>query len=264
MNSNPMRSISMDGEKSMQRDNDTENSGNKVTSGRKTRMPFALRKRVLAAAALSCILLTPSRTISAAAPDHDERIVTELSALGKQGDIIARAREQVLEILQQNNACTAWFQESDPDPAEVFRSLHFELEERGPSYVYGMRDPDRGQLFKHPWAAKSFEYGGRSSTITLNARGPFFNRTSRVLQLDPGGMVARPIGNLQLAVSPYTGNSPGAQIVILLHELGHITGRLPEDNDSWDGRSTRNTSEVMRHCKAVTRAAVHNNSRSNN
>jgi hypothetical protein len=102
----------------------------------------------------------------------------ELSALGKQGETIARAREQVLEILQQGNACTAWFQESDPDPAEVFRSLHFELEESGPSSVYGMRNGQGEQVFKHPWAARSFENGGRNSIIQVNANGPFFSRIS--------------------------------------------------------------------------------------
>jgi hypothetical protein len=41
----------------------------------------------------------------------------------------------------------------------------------------------------------------------------------------------------------------------------YLIGRLPEDDDSWDGRSTRNTSEVSRHCKAETIAAAHNTSR---
>src|ERR1700741_2965699 len=105
----------------------------------------------------------------------------ELSALGKQGDTIARAREQVLKVLQQGDACTAWFQDPDPDPAEVVRSLYFALEMRGPSYVYGIRDSRDAQFFKHPWAARSIESGGRGCTIVLNANGPFFNRTSFVM-----------------------------------------------------------------------------------
>jgi len=68
----------------------------------------------------------------------------------------------------------------------------------------------------------------------LNANGPFFNRTSVVMQLDPRGMPARPDGNRLLTVSSYEGNTPEAQITILLHELGHIIGRLPEDGDSLD------------------------------
>jgi hypothetical protein len=81
------------------------------------------------------------------------------------------------------------------------------------------------------------------------------------MQLDPGGTFARPGGNLMLTIASYNGNTPEAQITILLHELGHIIGRLPEDDDSWDGRSVRNTSEVSRHCKSETRAAAHNSSR---
>ena len=173
----------------------------------------------------------------------------------------ARAREQVLEILQPGNACSAWFQEADPDATEVFRSLHFELEVAGTSYVYSVRDSVRGQLFKHPWAARTTENGGRNSVIQLNGNGPFFNRTSRIMQLDPGGTFAWPAGNFMLTISSYNGDTPEAQITILLHELGHIIGRLPEDDDSWDGRSFRNTSEVSRHCKSETRAAAHNSSR---
>jgi hypothetical protein len=254
----------MDVGRSMQRDAHIDNHGKCAASWWKRSWQFVLRPKWIVAAVLSCLWLAPSRMNSAPAPDHDERVALELSALGKHGDTIARAREQVLEILQQDNACTAWFQESDPDPAEVFRSLHFELEASGPAYVYGMRDADRGMLFKHPWAAKAFQNGGRRSTILLNANGPFFNHSSTLMQLDPGGVIARPTGNFVLMISPFTGNSPGAQIVILLHELGHVTGRLPSDDDSWDGRSGRNTAEVLRHCKAETRAAVQNGSKGGN
>jgi len=240
---------------------ETKFSESGATSWRKRRQLYGLRRRVIAAAALACTLFASSPSYSMSASNYDDRVVLELSALGKQGDTIARAREQVLEILQQGNACTAWFQGADPDPAEVVRSLHFALEMRGPSYVYGIRDSHGGQFFKHPWAARSIENGGRDSTILLNANGPFFNRTSVVMQLDPRGMPARPDGNRMLTVSSYEGNTPEAQITILLHELGHIIGRLPEDGDSLDGRSLRNTSEVLKHCKTETRAAAHNSPR---
>jgi hypothetical protein len=232
-----------------------------TTGRRKRHQLFGRRQRVIAAAAITCALFAPSPSYSESALNNDDSAVLELSALGKQGDTIARARDQVLEILQHGNACAGWFQEADPDPAEVFRSLHFELDIRGPSYVYSLRDRERGELFKHPWAAKSIEYAGRNSTIQLNANGPFFNRTSVVMQLDPRGMVPRPEGIRILTISSYDGNTPEAQITILLHELGHIIGRLPEDDDSWDGRSTRNSSEVRRHCRTETRAAAHNSPR---
>jgi hypothetical protein len=242
----------------METDRNTRTSGNCVAGWRKSQELFV---RAIAAAVLSCVFVAPSPSYSERMPHHDDRVVLELSALGKRGETIVRAREQVLGILQQGNACTAWFQQAEPDPAEVFRSLHFELEMGEPRYVYGMRDSERGQILKHPWAAKSIENGGPNSTILLNASGPFFNGTSVVMQLDPRGMLARPDGNRPLTVSSYDGNTPEAQITILLHELGHITGRLPEDDDSWDGRSSRNTSELLRHCKAETRAAAHHSPR---
>ena len=229
-----------------------------VTGWRKRYQFLVLLQRSIAVAVLSYVLFAPSRSYSERMPNKDDCVVLELSALGKPGDTITRAREQVIDILQHGNACSAWFQEADPDATGVFRPLHFELEMRGPSYVYGMRDNERGQLFKHPWAARSIENGGLNSTVLLNANGPFFNRTSRIMQLDPRGMLLQPGGNRLLVVSSYNGNTPEAQITILLHELGHIIGRLPEDDDSWDGRSFRNTSEVSRHCKTETRAAAHN------
>jgi hypothetical protein len=236
----------------------SDTSGNRVTGRRNRRAIFMRRRRVIAAAVLSCASLVPSRSYSEGTPNQDDSVVLELSALGKQGDTIGRAREQVLEILQNGNACTAWFQEADPAPAEVFRSLHFELERNGPSAIYGMRNRQGKQFFKHPWGARSMQFVGRGSTIRLNANGPFFNRTSPVMQQDSGARLVWPSGNRMLTISNYNGGTPEAQITILLHELGHIIGRLPEDSDSWDGRSSENTSEVLRHCKIEVRGAAHN------
>jgi hypothetical protein len=236
----------------------TKTSGKYATGWWKRYKPFVLRRRLIAAAVLSCLLYTPSQSYSKCRSNNEERVALELSALGKRGDAIARARKQVLEILQPGNGCSAWFQEVNSDPVEVFRSVQFELEPGGTSYVYGVRDRERGQLFKHPWAARTTQNAGRNAIIQLNGNGPFFNRTSLIMQLDPGGKFALSSGNLVLTVSRYTGDTPEAQITILLHELGHIIGRLPEDDDSWDGRSFRNTSEVSRHCKTETRAAARN------
>jgi len=229
-----------------------------VTGWRKRYQFLVLRQRLIAAAVLSCVVFAPTQSYSECTAKQEECVALELSALGKPGDTIARAREQVIDILQHGNACSAWFQEADPDATEVFRSLHFAMEMKGPAYVYGIRDNERGQLLKHPWAARTIENGGLNSTILLNANGPFFNRTSEIMQLDPRGMLLQPGGNRLLVVSSYAGNTPEAQITILLHELGHIIGRLPADDNSWDGRSFRNTSEVSRHCKSETRAAAHN------
>jgi hypothetical protein len=203
-------------------------------------------------------LFVPSLSYSKSTSTDDDRVVLELSALGKKGDTVIRARGQVLDILQNDNACAAWFRETDPDPVEVFRSLHFELQMEGSSYVYGMTDTAHRQFFKHPWAAKSMQNAGQNSTIFLNANGAFFNRAAIVMQQDQRGMLPRRGGLHLLTTSSYEGNTPEAQISILLHELGHIIGRLPVDDDSWDGQSSRNSSEVHRHCKNEIHAAARN------
>src|SRR6476661_5333024 len=116
---------------SLERVRGTDSSQHCVIDRRTIRQRLTLRQTVIAAAALWCILFVPSRSNSTPKSNQDERVLLELSALGKHGGTIARAREQVLQILQQGNACSLWFQESDHDAAEVFRSLHFELERSG-------------------------------------------------------------------------------------------------------------------------------------
>jgi len=178
---------------------------------------------------------------------NDDNVSAELLAMGERGDRIARARRQTLEILEARNACAAWFQESDPDEAEVFRSLHYELDRQGTSHVERVRD-ELGvgvTSFKHPWGAKSTESAGSNSIVSLNANGPFFFRQSRVS--DSAGGIG-PVWHW-LKIGFYDGDTPEARVTILLHELGHIIGRLPADNDSWDGQSSRNTKEVLKHCK---------------
>jgi hypothetical protein len=221
-----------------------------------------LRQGVILIAALWCALLASSQSTSAARLDDDGDVSAELASKGKQGQAVARARQQVLAMLRQPNGCLAWFQESDPDPAGVFRSLHFELESTGSAVIYSMRNAQDHQIFQHPWAARAEESDGRGSTIHLNGNGPFFNRTSQIMRLDPSGTIAWPGGNHLLTISGYAGDTPEAQIIILLHELGHIIGRLPEDNGSWDGRSAQNTAEVVRHCKSATSAAARQTLRS--
>src|SRR6266567_1680544 len=59
-----------------------------------------------------------------------------------------------------------------------------------------------------------------------------------------------------LKVGPYWGNSPSAQVLTLLHELGHVIDRLPADGGDQEGRSAQNTSEVLRYCRAEVESSV--------
>lgn len=187
---------------------------------------------------------------------EDERIQRTLLAMGKQGETISRVREQVLNILQTENGCTAWFQEADADPAGTFRSLDFVLEENGPSYIFAKKETGQAEIFKHPRVASSTQNTGRNTTILLNANGAFFKRASAVLEQDRKGGPLQPGGMHELRVASYAGNSARAQITALLHEFGHIIGRLPEDDDSWDGQSALNTAEVLRHCRSEIRSTA--------
>jgi len=187
---------------------------------------------------------------------ESNRIAEALFALGKRGETIVKAREQVLEILESNNSCSAWFQEADPDPAGTFRSLGFVLDEKGPRNIRAVRAVGEPEVYRHPYAASSVEDAGRNSAIRLNANGPFFNRFAQVLEQR---RVSGPVeigGMRELQVGPYPGNTAFSQITVLLHELGHITGRLREDNDTWDESSNRNTAEVLRFCRAEINAAA--------
>ena len=172
-----------------------------------------------------------------------------LKTRDKREETLLRVRGQVLALLQQDNGCSAWFHEADNDPAGVFQSLQFEIDKDTRSYVFRIADSRLGDRYKHPWAARAWEWGGRNSTVHLNPQGPFFTTSLPVVKLASGGSFLQPDGFRMLTVGPYKGSSAEAQITTLLHELGHITARIPEDSDSWDGKSSKNTEEVVRHCK---------------
>ena len=79
------------------------------------------------------------------------------------------------------------------------------MERNGPSAIYGVRNGQGKQFFKHPWGSRSMEFAGRGSTFRLNANGPFFNRTSPVKQQDSGAVLEWPTGNRMLTISNYNG-----------------------------------------------------------
>jgi hypothetical protein len=218
--------------------------------GRQSALGTALCALAILHMAMAC---EPARAENAITDD----VSRELTALGERGAVISRVREQTLGILDSQNSCAAWFREVAPDTAEVFESLHYEIAKDGPTYVQHLRNTDGSNLFKHPWTARTTENSGRHSTIALNPSGAFFRPNLPLVNVDrPGGHEWMTGDVHRLAIASYSGNTARAQITILLHELGHVVGRLPEDDDSWNGRSTRNTEEVLRHCKHEIHAAA--------
>src|SRR5262249_50610899 len=145
------------------------------------------------------------------ASEEKDIVRAELATMGKRGAIIARAREQTLLILEGQNACARWFQESSPNPAGIFRSLHYEIIDGRPIYTLHMRNGLGGELWKHPWAANAFQYGGKGSTVEINANGAFFKAISRVMNADPSEWRDQPMPQRTLRVAWLPGNSSQAQ-----------------------------------------------------
>ena len=112
-------------------------------------------------------------------------------------------------------------------------------------------------MFMHPYSAAVQENGGNKTVIQLNANGPFFARVADVLERDSPSGFAYFAGRRPLRVGSYDGNTRPARIATLLHELGHVIGRLPDDSDLRSGLSDQNTQRVLRACHAEIKASTH-------
>jgi hypothetical protein len=183
-----------------------------------------------------------------------ETVLAELSTLGKAGQKIARARDEVLDILHSENACTQWFETKDGTPAETFESLRFSVDQYGQRNVFESLREQSGFVMRQPYVARAVQNAGAHTMITINAYGAFY-RTEGLLQKDfKDGGPLHIEGARVLTVGAYGGNTLRAQMITLLHEFGHIINLLPEDADNLDGESVRNTDEVMKHCRAEVEA----------
>ena len=173
-----------------------------------------------------------------------------LAAKGKQGQKILRARDRVLEILETENACSAWFREKDRNPAATFRTLNFEMDRNGEDSVRESKVSGGMSIFRSPYVAKVIQADGSYGTITINTKGAFFSPIAMLfeVQWEGGPLILR--GTRSIGVGPYEGDTFHAQILALLHEFGHIVDLLPTDEDDRDGKSAQNTGEVLRFCRA--------------
>ncbi len=178
-----------------------------------------------------------------------------LATMGKEGQKILRAREKVLEILETGNACTDWFREKDANPAATFRTLSFVLDSKGQEYVLETRDASLDMLHS-PYVASVFQDSGAYAEITINRNGAFFFPMASVVKdRGQGGRLSFD-SSRALKVGPYWGDTLNAQVLALLHEFGHVIDRLPADGKDQDGKSARNTREVLRYCRAEVESSV--------
>jgi hypothetical protein len=186
--------------------------------------------------------------------EAEDTVPAELSALGKPGQKIARAREEVLDILRSQNVCAEWFRSKGEHPAATFQSLNFMLDLHGPKDIFKSPREESFVVVRQPYVAQATQDGGAHTTITINANGAFYRPQGQVLKLGQEGGPLQMDGTRLLTVGIYSGDTLPAQMVTLLHEFGHIINLLPEDADDLDGKSLRNTSEVLRHCRTEIEA----------
>jgi hypothetical protein len=198
--------------------------------------------------------VVPSDPRNPACDDSGDPVLAELFALGKAGVKLARAREEVLEILRSENACTEWFAGKDAKPADTFQSLNFLLDQRGPTDIFESSGSASIITFRQPYVARATQNGGAHTAITINAHGAFYRTQGAARKVIPQGGPVHVDGTRLLTVGAYRGNTLPAQMVTLLHEFGHIVDLLPEDADNLDGKSVRNTGEVLRHCRGEVEA----------
>ena len=190
--------------------------------------------------------------------DDDENTVPqELKAMGERGLIILRAREAVVEILQGQNRCAAWFEQAESGAVAKFRSLHYAIDETGPQYTLKIQGADGGWRYQQPYVASSMENASAGSTITLNGRGAFFQLRSPLRIVATDGGPEGPATSQLLHLDVYLGGTLRAQVVALLHEYSHVVGLLPADGGTFGGLelSTQNTQTMLRHCRAQVESA---------
>ena len=180
----------------------------------------------------------------------------DLASQGKPGQKILRARERVLEILEGENGCSAWFREKDSNPASTFRTLNYELDRRGEEVVRESDGAGDMKLFRSPYVARVIQADGSYARITINMKGAFFSSTASVVKEQGDGGPWRLLGARTLRVGPYGGETLYAQILALLHEFGHLVDLLPTDEGDKDGKSVRNTNEVLRFCRGEIESKV--------
>lgn len=176
----------------------------------------------------------------------------ELLAAGKTGFLIESVRSEVLSLLSESNSCTDWFLSVEPAAREKFRSLRFVLDRQGDAEIV-RRDGEGGLSgYYHPYVAATRQNVGPGSTITLNANGAFF-LASALVRDDSHNVDRLSAASYRLlSVGTYTGGSPEAQLLTLLHEFGHIVDLLPVDADVPSAAfiSIQNTETVLHHCRS--------------
>jgi hypothetical protein len=185
-------------------------------------------------------------------------IQAELSSAGTNGATIEKARLAILKILEQNNSCSNWLRQSEPNPADIFRRVHYTIDDNGQKYVLKLQAKNDNWYYQEPYAASVMQRSSPPVLITINAGGAFFKSSAAVQSYYKDGASAGMSVAKRLGIEIYTGGTLHAQVLILLHELAHVLDAIPADSlskgDLW--LSDRNTETVLRFCRAQVESAT--------
>ena len=207
--------------------------------------------------ALLGLLLTPNILVSQSPLAKDVRAINDdnhaphLHNTEDQADVLASSR-LVLTILQEENACSTWFRHFDPEVVSTFLSLNYYVEKNGPQHVIREKVASGHWIEHEPYIARTIQAAGPGAIVTINGNGAFFRARGDIYRLQwPTGMTVETGDRRVMHVGPYQGGTLRAQIITLLHELGHVVGAIPEDDSSKFGpaRSQRNTDIIVQQCK---------------
>ncbi len=183
----------------------------------------------------------------------------ELLDLGHFGESIQNVRAEMLGLLSEESSCSAWFRAAEPEAAAKFRSLRYAMDLAGPGEILRIQEsPDLVVI--QPYVARTGQNVGQGSTITLNANGAFFQELARVRTRHSANDVTFENRYRPLVVGNFSGGSPAARLLTLLHEFGHVIDILPIDAGVPAGPmlSVRNTETVLSHCGSQIRAHAKN------
>src|SRR5215472_13239560 len=123
--------------------------------GVESRLEKKMRSALRLAGSGVFVCATLISNVSLAQNIANDPIRAQLLTMGKQGLTVTLARDHVIEILQNKNSCSAWFQEVDPKAAATFGSLKFIIDANGPQEVLELRSHSCGDrktltvLFAH-------------------------------------------------------------------------------------------------------------------
>jgi len=203
----------------------------------KRRSKFSLRCAACEVPSVNpCNPASPAKT---GCPAPRDRVQEDLARMGKSGQKILRRARKGSRNPASRKRLFGVVPEKDSNPADIFRTLSFEVDARETSLVQESKDPSNMILFRNPYVAKVFQGDGRYAKITIqHERGVFLSNCRRGRSLE-GRRAFVPSCVALTNVGPYAGDTMHAQILVLLHEFGHVLDLLLQMSNNVDGKSVR-------------------------